>query len=144
MLATLFGPDIRRVWCTAGRRVQLTSLSEDVAIIVLEWADGMMAVADVPCGVNTELFATEVFGSETSLKLSIPKGDIQDVLGGAVGAIDHLDEFGYTGTIKAFVEMCRTRQMPVPFDESAALARVLLAARASAASGEAVDMQSFG
>jgi predicted dehydrogenase len=49
-------------------------------------------------------------------------------------------EFGYAGTMAAFVEMCRTRAMPVPLEETERLARVLIAARKSARTGQPVEI----
>lgn len=145
MLVALMGPRIRGVWCQAGRRVYTESLSEDVALFTLEWEDGLLGIADIPSGVkNVEYFGVELFGSDSSLRCSIPKADVQDLLGGAVGEVDALVETGYTGTMDAFVEMCRTRVMPIPIEESAAIASVLLAARASAASGEPKAIEAFG
>ena len=139
MLVTLLGPNIRRVWCQANRRVYTQSLSEDAAILTLEWDDGLLGVADIPSGVrNVEYFGVELFGSETSLRCSIPKGDIQGLRGDAIGDVDSLAEAGYVGTIEAFVEMCRTGTSSVPIEESAAIARTLLAARKSAATGQPV------
>lgn len=143
-LVVLAGPKIRRVWCCASRRVHAQSFSEDAALITLEWEDGLLGIADVPCGVNTEYFSIELFGSKSSLKCSIPKGDVQDALGTAVGDADAWDEFGYTSTIAAFLDMCHTRAMPIPLEESAAIARVLLAARASARSGKPILLDTFG
>jgi len=143
MLVVLVGPRIHSVWCRAGRRVHTQSLSEDVALLTLEWEDGLLGTADIPCGVNTEYFGVEVYGSKTALKCSIPKADVQDLLGAAVGHVDAWEEFGYTGTIAAFLEMCRTRTMPVPIEESEAIAWVLLAARASAASEKPVTIDAF-
>jgi len=142
-LVALLGPRIRSVFCRAGRRHYTQSLSEDIAILTLEWEDGLLAVADIPSGVNAELFGVEIYGSKGSVKASMPKGDVQDALGGAVGHVDHFEEFGYVGTMKAFLEMCRTRRMPIPFEESEAIARVVLAARASAASGKLIMMDEF-
>lgn len=142
-LVALLGYRIRSVFCRSGRRHYTQSLSEDVAILTLEWDDGLLAVCDVPSGVNAELFGIEIYGSKASVKASMPKGDVQDVLGGAVGHPDHFEEFGYVGTMKVFLEMCHTRQMPIPFEESEAIARVVLAARASAASGNLIMMDEF-
>jgi predicted dehydrogenase len=140
MLSVLVGPRVRRVWCTAGKRHHTESLSEDAAVIGLEWEDGLPGMIEVPCGVKGESFGVEVFGREAILKFSIPKGDIQEASGAALGDADPWVEFGYAGTMAAFVEMCRTRQMPVPLEETERLAKVLIAARASAASGLPVEI----
>ena len=140
MLSVLVGPRIRRVWCKAGKRHHLESLSEDAAVIGLEWEDGLPGMIEVPCGVKGESFGVEIFGREAILKFSIPKGDIQEASGAALGDVDPWVEFGYAGTMAAFVEMCRTRRMPVPLEETERLAKVLIAARASAASGQPVEI----
>lgn len=138
MLVVLLGPNIRRVWCRATRRVHMQSTSEDVALIGLEWEEGLLAAIDVICGVNINAFSVELYGSQATLRCTLPKGDVQDFSGAAVGEVDVFDEFGYTGTIAAFLEMCHTRVMPVPIEETAKITRVLLAARQSAATGQPI------
>jgi predicted dehydrogenase len=140
MLSVLVGPRIKRVWCRAGKRHHLESLSEDAAVIGLEWEDGLPGMIEVPCGVKGESFGVELFGREAILRFSIPKGDIQEASGAALGDVDPWVEFGYAGTMAAFVEMCRTRTMPVPLEETDRLARVLIAARASARTGQLVEI----
>ncbi len=140
MLSVLVGPRVRRIWCQAGRRFHAESLSEDAAVIGLEWEDGLPGMIEVPCGVKGESFGAEVFGREAILKFSIPKGDIQEASGAALGDADPWVEFGYAGTMAAFVEMCRTRRMPVPLEETERLAKVLIAARESARTGQPVEI----
>ena len=110
----------------------------------MEWEDGLLGSADVICAAKHQYAGVVLYGSEATLKCSISKGDTQDLSGGAVGSADTWHEHGYTGTMAAFLEMCRTREMPVPVEESAAIGRVLLAARASASSGRLVMMDEFG
>jgi len=141
MLSVLVGPRVRRVWCKAGRRFHKESLSEDAAVIGLEWDDGLPGMIEVPCGVKGESFGVEIFGREAILKFSIPKGDIQEASGAALGDADPWVEFGYAGTMAAFVGMCRTRLMPVPLEETERLAKVLIAARESAATGQTVEVE---
>lgn len=140
MLSALVGPKIRRVWCTASRRFHKESLSEDAAVIALEWEDGLPGVIEVPCGVKGESFGAEVFGREAILKFTIPKGDVQEAGGAALGDVDPWVEFGYAGTMEAFIGMCRTRRMPVPLEETETLAEVLIKARESAATGRPIDI----
>ena len=143
MLVTIFGHSICSVFCKSEKILHKQSLSEDTAMITLGWDNGLLGLADVPCGVNSENFGLEAYGSDGILKMSIPKGDIQDSHGGALGNVDKLIEFGYVGTINAFLDMCRTRQPQIPIQESEAIAKVLLAARQSAASGVTVLMENF-
>lgn len=140
MLSVLVGPDIRRVWCAAGRRFHKESLSEDAAVIALEWEGALPGVIEVACGVKGESFGAQVFGREAILKFTVPKGDVQDAAGAALGDVDPWVEFGYVGTMEAFIGMCQTRRMPVPLEETEKLARVLIAARESAATGRPVAM----
>ena len=144
MLVVLLGPHVRRVWCRAGTRVYQNSMSEDVALVTLEWADGLLGAMDVVCGVNVNCFSVELFGSQASLRCTFPKGDVCDLAGAALGDADAFDEYGYTGTIRAFVEMCGTGDMPIPLEESAAITRILLAARKSASTGQPVDLDGWG
>lgn len=135
MLSVVVGYKINSVGCRSGRRLYPQSLSEDVALFTVQWEDGLLGSLEVLGGVNSAYFAVQVYGSERTLRCTIPKGDVQDLRGAPVGDADHLVEEGYTGTMAAFVEMCCTREMPVPLEESETIARVLLAARQAAASG---------
>ncbi len=139
MLCALVGYRIRSVSCRTGRRLHARSLSEDIAVLTLEWADGLLGTVDVVGGVSGEFYGVEVYGSDAVLRASIPKGDVRDHRGAAIGDADPWEEFGYAGTMDAFMEMCRTREMPVPLEESEAIMRTLLAARMSAASGQPVS-----
>jgi predicted dehydrogenase len=140
MLSALVGSRIRMVSCRTGRRLHTGSLSEDIAVLTLEWADGLLGTVDIVGGVSGEFYGVEVYGSQTVLRASIPKGDVRDHRGGAVGDADPWEEFGYAGTMTAFIEMCRTREMPVPLEESEAIMRALLAAQMSARSGQPVNL----
>jgi predicted dehydrogenase len=125
---------------SAVRRFHKESLSEDAVVVALEWEDGLPGVIEVPCGVKGESFGAEVFGREAILKFAIPKGDVQEAGGAALGDVDPWVEFGYAGTMEAFIGMCRTRQMPVPLEETEKLAKVLIRARESASTGRPIDI----
>jgi predicted dehydrogenase len=140
MLATLVGAEFRSVSCRTGTRHHLGSLSEDVALVTIEWADGLLGTAEIVGGVTGETYGVEIYGSDAILRTSIPKGDIVDHRGAAVGAADAWYELGYTGTMETFVEMCRTRAMPIPLEEIEAVLAALLGARASAPSGRPVGV----
>lgn len=136
MLATLLGAGFASVACRTDRRFHTASLSEDVALLHLGWDSGLLGSVEVIGGVNVEYYAVEIYGSERVLRVSIPKGDVADYRGAALGDANPWVEFGYVGTMAAFIEMCRTRQMPVPLAESEAITRALIAARRAAASGQ--------
>lgn len=135
MLAVVLGTDFSSVTCRTDRRFHTGSRSEDVALLHIAWDSGLLASAEVIGGVNVEYYAVEVYGSERVIHIAIPSGQVADYRGTALGESDPWVEFGYAGTMAAFVEMCRTRQMPVPLAESEAITRTLIAARQAAASG---------
>ncbi len=137
MLSALAGYGIGSVSCRTGRRVHARSLSEDVAVLTIEWANGLLGTVDIIGGVSGEFYGIEMYGSDAVLRASIPKGDVRDHRG--LGDVDPWEEFGYTGTMNAFMDMCRTRETPVPLEESEAIMRALLAAQVSAASGQPVN-----
>jgi predicted dehydrogenase len=140
MLAALFGARFRAVSCRTGRRHHSGSLSEDVALVTVEWADGLLGTVEIVGGISGESYGVEVYGSDSILRTSIPKGDIVDHRGAAVGASDSWEELGYTGTMEAFTAMCQTRLMPISLEETTAVIGALLAARASASSGQVVQV----
>ena len=143
MLSVLVGYRIRSVTCRTARRVHTRSLSEDVAVLTIEWSDGLLGTVDIVGGVSGEFYGVKLYGSEAVLQASIPKGDVRDHRGAAVGDVDPWEEFGYVGTMTAFADMCRTRETPVSLEESAAIMRALLAARLSAGSGQPVNPDSI-
>lgn len=134
LLAALFGADFASVACRTDRRFHTASLSEDVALMTLAWASGLLGSAEVVGGVNAEYYGIEVYGSENVIRAFLPKRDVEDFRGAALGDPDPWVEFGYEGTMAAFVEMCQTRQMPIPLAESEAITRTLIAARRAATS----------
>jgi predicted dehydrogenase len=136
MLSVVIGDDFRRVTCHTDRRYHTRSLSEDVALLTVEWESGLLGSVEIIGGVDVEYYGVEVYGSANVLRAFIPKGDVEDYRGTALGDADPWIEFGYAGTMAAMVEMCRTRQMPVPLTVSEAITRTLLAARVAATSGE--------
>jgi predicted dehydrogenase len=143
MLSALVGHRFRSIACRTARRFHARSLSEDVAVLTVEWSDGLLGTVDVVGGVSGEFYGVELYGSEAVLRASIPKGDVRDHRGAAVGDVDPWEEFGYVGTMAAFADMCRTRRTPVALDESEAIMRALLAARLSATSGRPVNPDSI-
>ncbi len=96
----------------------------------------MLGSVEVVGGVNVEYYAVEIYGSQQVIRAFIPKGDVEDYRGAALGDADPWLEFGYTGTMAAFIEMCETRRMPVSLAESEAITRTLIAARRAAGSGQ--------
>jgi predicted dehydrogenase len=145
MLSALAGYRIRSVSCRTGRRVHTRSLSEDVAVLTIEWANGLLGTVDIiGGGVSGEFYGIEMYGSDAVLRASIPKGDVRDHKGASLGDVDPWEEFGYNGTMTAFVDMCRTRETPVPLEESETIMRALMAARLSATSGQPVSLDTIG
>ena len=138
MLASLVGADFESVYCTSAKPIHNNSLSEDMAVIVIRWRNGLVGVADVACGVKTENFGVELYGDENILKCSLPKADVQTAQGAAVGDVDLWVELGYRETMAQFVRMIETGVSPIPFAESEKIARLLLDARESAAVGHPV------
>lgn len=134
LLAATLGADFASVSCRTDRRFHTGSLSEDVAIMTLAWESGMLASAEVVGGVSAEYYGVEIYGSENVIRTFLPRRDVEDFRGAALGDPDPWVEFGYEGTMAAFIDMCRTRQMPVPLTESEAITRTLIAARRAAAS----------
>jgi predicted dehydrogenase len=108
----------------------------------MQWEDGLLGTVEILGGVNSAYFEVQVYGSECTLRCTIPKGDVQDLRGAAVGDADHCVEEGYSGTMDAFIAMCRTREMPVPLEEMETIARSLLAVRLAAMSGQPVSLDS--
>jgi predicted dehydrogenase len=132
MLATVLGAGFASVACRTDRRFHTASLSEDVALMTVAWESGLLGSVEVIGGVNVEYYAVEIYGSERVIRVFIPKRDVEDFRGAALGDADPWVEFGYVGTMAAFLEMCRSRQMPVPLAESEAITRALFAARRAA------------
>lgn len=134
-LSVLVGPQFRQVWCRTDRRFHTQTLSEDVALMTVEWSDGLLGSVEVIGGVNVECYGVDVYGSAGVLRALVPEG------GGGHGAADSWEEFGYVGTMTAFTLMCQIGRSPVPLEESEAITRALLAARQSAANGRPVLLE---
>jgi predicted dehydrogenase len=144
MLAAVLGARFLTVSCRVGSRHHLGSLSEDVALVTVEWTNGLLGTAEIVGGVTGESYGVEVYGSSAILRTAVPKGDVVDHRGAAVGAADAWEEFGYTGAMDAFLTMCTTREAPIPLEETEAVMGALLAARTSASTGHAVAVGGAG
>ena len=64
--------------------------------------------------------------------------------GERLGDVDHWNELGYSETIAQFVKMIETGRSPILFEDSDRIARLLLAARESAATRKRIDLATFG
>jgi predicted dehydrogenase len=134
LLSVLVDEDVRSVSCRTDRRFHTHSRSEDVALMTIEWQSGLLGTVEIVGGVNAEYYGVEAYGSENIIRAFTPKGDVVDYRGAALGNASPWIEFRYQGTMDAFIEMCRTRQMPVPLEVSEAIARTLLTARSASVS----------
>jgi predicted dehydrogenase len=144
LLAAVLGADFASVACRTDRRFHTASLSEDVAMMTLAWESGLLGSAEVIGGVNVEYYGVEIYGSENVIRIFLPKRDVEDFRGAALGDPDPWVEFGYEGTMAAFIDMCQTRRMPVPLAESEAITRTLIAARRAATSQQVERVELVG
>jgi hypothetical protein len=112
-----FGTAVRLAgWVTATRRYAGLR-SEDVALLTLQWDDGVPGNVEVIGVTGEESYAVTVHTTD---------GDRSVVLRGGPGTESAL---GYSATIEAFLGMVRGAPSPVPWAETRAILGVLAEAR---------------
>jgi len=119
VLVSLVGPDLVSVTAEVGRRHYRAVQSEDVAVLTMRWASGVLGVVEVLGVADHESYE---FTSHHAA------GDTTCRLDGS--GPDPVHELGYLGTMRAFRRMAATRQPAVPWSETAAVLGALADARA--------------
>lgn len=111
-LIAALGPDILAVTASASRRVYDWSRSEDQAVILIRWRNGVIGTARIVCGTTLERYGLSVVTE--SAEVTASPGDATDY---------------YGPMLDAFVAGVRTGTWPLPAGELLANVRVLSAAR---------------
>ncbi|GIH19743.1 Gfo/Idh/MocA family protein [Rugosimonospora africana] len=119
LLVALLGPAMRVVGATASIRRYGALRSEDTALVVLRWDDGLVATVEV-LGVTAE--------ESYEVILHATDGDRGTLLRGGPGSETAL---GYRATIEAFLSMVDGAPSPVPWEQTEAVLGVLADARAA-------------
>jgi len=117
LVAASLGTDWHCVSAVTSRRRYSQSLSEDMAVLTLQYGDGRIATVHVVCGGGAQGYSLTLFGSDRTFRAEAPSGG------------ETLADYGYTGTVDRFLEMIRTRRSPVPLRETRTILEALLHAR---------------
>lgn len=139
-LVALLGPGVATVQCCRARRVLTGSQSEDTAVITLQWHDGKVGTVHIMGATKCHGYDLTVFGREACLRAEAPSAAVRTSGGAAFGTAHPLDDYGYTGLVRAMLSMFATGEEPVPLAETEEVVRILLAARLSAADGRVVRL----
>lgn len=123
-LVHAFGPNVEAVACASSKRVYEASQSEDQAVLLLRWPDGLLGTMHIVCGVK---------GHRYTCSVTCETGDIDAAPGAEPANI-------YGPMLDAFVDGVITRTWPIPAGELLATVRILSAAREAAATGEWVRL----
>lgn len=134
-LVAALGPGIASVSCCRAKLHLVDSQSEDMAVITLQWRDGKIGTVQLVCGSSAHGYQLTLYGSSACATATAPSAAVSLVGGSAFGTADHFEDYGYTGVVKAMLEMFATRLSPIPLAETREIALALLAARESAAKG---------
>jgi predicted dehydrogenase len=120
ILVALLGADVELVSAVRAVRRYPTLRSEDTGLLLLRWADGVAGVVEVLGASDTESY---------DVTLHTAAGDE-----GVVLAPDEAADLslGYRGTLAAFLTMVGGAPSPVPWEQTRAVLRTLVAARAAA------------
>lgn len=111
-LIAALGPDIAAVTASASKRVHEWSRSEDQAVILIRWKNGVIGTARIVCGSTVGGYGLSVVTE--AAELTARPGDGADY---------------YGPMLDAFVEGARTGMWPLPPEELLANVRALSAAR---------------
>lgn len=135
-LVAILGPNLESLSCVSGKRHFTATRSEDTALVTLHWKDGVMATLEIYSGSSAGGQTFSACGSAAILDVTDKavrrwRGDEQESLPAGRG---------YAPMLEALMDMARTRQIPVPLEETEAVVLGLLAARRAAAEGRAVRL----
>ncbi|MBE3583567.1 MAG: Gfo/Idh/MocA family oxidoreductase [Limnochordaceae bacterium] len=140
-LVAAWGSDVESVYCEAAKTVYPASQSEDTAAMVVRYRDGRLASIQVLCGSSQHGYELRVQGQKGTLQARAPSGLLQSLVGAGMGNGDPNEEYGYTATVRTFLQAVVSGQAPIPLAETATVIGILLAARKSAATGRAVHLE---
>ena len=143
-IASVVGCDVESVSAYTTRRLFKESLSEDAATVICRYTNGLVASIDLVGGFHGEFYGIDVYGSDGIYRARVPSMQVEDHAGGARGGADAWTEYGYVGTMTAFLEMCRTGTPPIPLEETTQVMRTLLTARRSATESRLVRVDELG
>lgn len=124
LLVALLGPDLEVVSALARVRHHTGVRSEDTALIVVQWADGIVGSVDVVGAADTESYGVELETVHGPVRVRLPAQSD--------------DPFGYQGAIDSFLAMVVAGRRgdrvtsPVPWQQTYAVLRAALTGRALA------------
>jgi predicted dehydrogenase len=138
-LEALLGPDIEWVSCDAEKRHFAASRSEDTALLTIRWRSGVLGTLEVYSGSAMGGRGFAACGSQGVVETageelrwwSAKKAPVPIPAGPR----------NYVPMLEAFLDMVRTRALPIPLEETEAVALALFAARRSAAEGRRVPLE---
>jgi predicted dehydrogenase len=142
------GTEVRRVQCYAAKNVLPDVDSEDTAVMLLQYANGAIAIGKVSGAYHygqgkpvPTVGHFSVHGSDAALETFFDETDVKVYRGGNFGVSPaYYTKAGDHATLDAFAEMARTGTRPIPLADMDAVMRILDAARRSIDSGAEVTL----
>ena len=144
VLVSAFGQKAEEVNAFAGKLAHPHVDSHDTAVIQIRFADGSVATAEVIGSMRTgEKMATapilRVFGTGNSLQARLDENQVYEYAGQRFDVSPyHFQNIGAHDTMKAFVNMAKSGEPVIPYDEMLWTIQILDAARQSATTSRRV------
>ena len=137
ILQKVLGPKAEEVSCYAGKFLHQDADTHDVAIVTIRFSNGSVGTAElIGCMNPNDKLATapslKVYCMDNTLEARLDENFAYQYVGGRFGVSPYYRiNDGTLDTMKAFVEMVRTGEPAIPYDEMLEVIKILDAARKS-------------
>lgn len=131
LIYSVLGKGVKRVCAYTNTRYLKKTQSEDMAVILLDYGNGLLSTVNLVCGTTHHGYEIDVFNHDSRERVVIPRSDSQYPL----------VDYGYDGTIDRFIQMVRTGEEPIDFLETLEIMKVLIASRKSSNTGRWIEVE---
>lgn len=128
-ICTILGADFETVYCAGGRYVFQDAESLDTCVITIQFRNGSLGIATL-FGAQDPFLTTQpslrLHATKRSVEAFIDEGLLRNFRGTPLyDPATYSYCSGVESTVAAIVEMLRTRQQPVPWEEMLAVPQIL-------------------
>lgn len=130
LIYAILGRGVERVFAATNSRFLKGTQSEDMAVILLDYGDGLICTVNLVCGTSFHGYELDLFFDDGRQKVAIPSSQPDFPL----------VEYGYWATMDRFLQMVATKAEPMAFNETVEIMKVLHAARKSSDTGKWMEV----
>jgi Predicted dehydrogenases and related proteins len=130
----VLGPGIKSVFCTRDSLIYKNAQSEDTAVMQVKFKSGCVATINMLSSVTSFGYEITVYGSKAKIQAGYPP-ELN-----AANVSNSLKSFGFTDMVEHFIKSVEERTLPIPLENTLDVIKALTAARQSAETGRAVEL----